>query len=95
MPSSFSTDRAAELDARDPLASFRDAFLSDPGVLAYFDGNSLGRPLAATRDRLVGLVDTWSSRLIRGWDEGWMTLPETVGDRIGAITLGAAARMSL
>src|SRR3954452_4509352 len=84
-------DRAAELDDGDPLASYRSAFLPDPAVRAYFDGNSLGRPLRATRDRLAGLVDTWSSRLIRGWDEGWMTLPETVGDRIGALTLGAAA----
>jgi kynureninase len=84
-------DRASALDSADPLASFRSAFLPDPHVVAYFDGNSLGRPLAATRDRLAGLVDTWSSRLIRGWDEGWMTLPETVGDRIGAVTLGAAA----
>ncbi|BDZ44522.1 kynureninase [Naasia aerilata] len=58
---------------------------------AYFDGNSLGIPLAASRDRLAGLVGTWSSRLIRAWDEEWMALPETVGDRIGALTLGAAA----
>ncbi|MCU1570808.1 MAG: aminotransferase class V-fold PLP-dependent enzyme [Naasia sp.] len=83
-------DRAHELDAEDPLGSFREHFLPAPGVLAYFDGNSLGRPLRATRDRLAGLVDTWSSRLIRGWDESWMALPETVGDRIGALTLGAA-----
>jgi len=91
MPPTSVTARAADLDERDPLASFRAAFVVDPGVRAYFDGNSLGRPVAATRDRLAGLVDTWSSRLIRGWDEGWMTLPETVGDRIGLITLGAAA----
>ena len=85
------TDRARELDAADPLGPLRSAFLPDPDVRAYFDGNSLGRPLAATRDRLAGLVDIWSSRLIRGWDEGWMALPEEVGDRIGALTLGAAA----
>jgi kynureninase len=84
-------DRAAELDAADPLAAFQGAFLADPEVRAYFDGNSLGRPLHATRERLAGLVDTWSSRLIRGWDEGWMTLPEAVGDRIRALTLGAGA----
>jgi kynureninase len=82
--------RAEALDAADPLAGFRDAFVPDSGVRAYFDGNSLGRPVAATRDRVNGLLDTWSSRLIRGWDEGWMILPEQVGDRIGALTLGAA-----
>ncbi|HEY8589195.1 MAG TPA: aminotransferase class V-fold PLP-dependent enzyme [Naasia sp.] len=83
--------RAADLDAADPLGAHRDAFLPDPGVRAYFDGNSLGRPLRATRTRVAGLVDTWSSRLIRAWDEEWMGLPEEVGDRIGAVTLGAAA----
>jgi kynureninase len=86
------TARAAEaLDAADPLARFREAFVPDTGVRAYFDGNSLGRPLVATRERLNGLLDTWSSRLIRGWDEEWMTLPEEVGNRIGALTLGAAS----
>src|SRR3954447_6219375 len=90
-PMATRVDRPAQLDARDPLASYRSAFLLDPAVRAYFDGNSLGRPLRATRDRLAGLVDSWSSRLIRAWDEGWMALPEAVGDRIGALTLGAAA----
>ncbi|WP_210509096.1 kynureninase [Naasia sp. SYSU D00057] len=90
-PRTAHVDRARELDEEDPLASFRAAFLPDPDVRAYFDGNSLGRPLTATPDRLAGLVHTWSSRLIRGWDEEWMALPETVGDRIGALTLGAAA----
>ncbi|MDQ4137278.1 MAG: kynureninase [Actinomycetota bacterium] len=83
-------ERAQALDASDPLAGFREAFTTEPGVRAYFDGNSLGRPVRATRDRLQSLVDTWSTRLIRGWDEGWMTLPEAVGDRIGSLTLGAA-----
>ena len=83
-------ERAEALDAADPLALFRDAFVPDPGVRAYFDGNSLGRPLLATKDRVNGLLDTWSTRLIRGWDEGWMTLPEEAGDRIGRLTLGAA-----
>jgi kynureninase len=32
----------------------------------------------------------WGERLIRGWDEGWMELPLTVGDQLGAAVLGAA-----
>ncbi|MGD8193397.1 kynureninase [Herbiconiux sp. P18] len=82
--------RAAALDADDALAPLRDAFVADPAVRAYFDGNSLGRPLRATAGRMTALLDGWSSRLIRHWDEGWMAAPETVGDRIGALTLGAA-----
>ena len=32
----------------------------------------------------------WGGRAIRGWEEGWMELPLTVGDRLGAAALGAA-----
>jgi len=78
-------------DAADPLASFRERFTPAPGVVAYLDGNSLGRPPAAAADRLAGFVrDDWGTRLIRGWDEGWWTLPERLGDRIGGLALGAA-----
>jgi kynureninase len=39
--------RAEALDAADPLAPMRDRFLTPDGfdVVAYLDGNSLGRPL--------------------------------------------------
>jgi kynureninase len=83
-------DRAHALDAADPLAPFRDRFL--PGdVHAYLDGNSLGRPLAATADLIDRFVrEQWAGRLIRGWDEGWLDWPEQLGDRLGATALGAA-----
>ncbi|MGH3565677.1 MAG: kynureninase [Pseudonocardia sp.] len=82
--------RAAELDAADPLAHLRSQFLDAPGVVAYFDGNSLGRPLAGTADRLDRFVrDEWAGRLIRGWTDGWMDWPERVGDRLAAAALGA------
>ncbi len=82
---------AAELDAADPLAAFTTRFEAAPGVLAYFDGNSLGRPVAGLAQRMEGFVrQDWGTRLIRGWDEGWMSLPERLGDRIGEVALGAA-----
>jgi kynureninase len=84
---------AEELDARDPLASRRELFVGsdDPAVVAYLDGNSLGRPLRASAERLASFVpDAWGDRLIRGWDEEWFDLPLTLGDRIGSVTLGAA-----
>jgi kynureninase len=88
-PDGFAS-RAAELDAADPLARFRERFLLHSDVVAYLDGNSLGRPLADSADRLDRFVrDTWAGRLIRGWDESWMDWPEQVGDRIGAVALGA------
>ncbi|HXV94864.1 MAG TPA: aminotransferase class V-fold PLP-dependent enzyme [Pseudonocardia sp.] len=83
--------RAAELDAADPLAGFRGRFLPAADVLAYLDGNSLGRPPAVTPERLDAFVrEQWAGRLIRGWTDGWLTWPEQVGDRIGATALGAA-----
>ena len=52
-------DRAAALDASDPLAGFHDQFIGsdDPKIIAYLDGNSLGRPLRATRDRISRFVE--------------------------------------
>lgn len=92
MPTDSALDaEAAALDAADPLAAHRDAFVGAESPLVYFDGNSLGRPPRATADRLARFVtDEWGGRLIRGWDEAWMELPFTIGDRIGASTLGAA-----
>ena len=83
---------ARRLDEADPLAHHRDAFVGSETSLIYFDGNSLGRPPRATADRLARFVtDEWGGRLIRGWDETWMELPFVIGDRIGALALGAAS----
>jgi kynureninase len=80
------------LDAADPLASFVDRFSPAGDVVSYLDGNSLGRPLRVTPDRLTAFVaHDWGSRLIRSWDEQWMDRPTRLGDRIGAAALGAAA----
>jgi kynureninase len=84
-------DRAADLDAADPLRAFRDRFVAMEGVVAYLDGNSLGRPPLTTPERLDRFVrEEWGGRLIRGWDEGWMDLGQRIGDRLGRVILGAA-----
>jgi kynureninase len=102
--------RAQELDAADPLASYRSLFygtdngaasdVSDspataadiPGMpIAYFDGNSLGRPTIASMKRIEKFLRAdWGTRLIRSWDEQWMELPMDLGDALGAAALGAA-----
>ena len=80
-----------QLDAADPLAKYRDRFVGADTPLAYFDGNSLGRPLKNTAHRLADFVhQEWGSRLIRGWDEQWFDLPIRLGDRLGRALLGAA-----
>ncbi|MEP9383789.1 kynureninase [Nocardioides cheoyonin] len=83
--------KARALDAADPLAAYRDEFVEVDGLVAYLDGNSLGRPLKTTRERLASFVDgPWGSRLIRAWDESWMDAPTELGDLIGRVVLGAA-----
>ncbi len=85
-------DEARALDAADPLRAHLDAFVEAPGVRAYLDGNSLGRPLRDMPEKLAAFVrDDWGTRLIRSWDEQWMALPMELGDRIGRVALGAAA----
>lgn len=85
-------EEAARLDAADPLAAFRAEFVLPEGVVAYLDGNSLGRPLKATGPHLARFVEeTWAERLIRAWDEQWMELPFAMGDLIGRVAVGAAA----
>jgi kynureninase len=90
LPTEF-VELAADLDGRDPLAAFRAEFVLPEGVLAYLDGNSLGRPLKVTGERLARFVHgEWGERLIRAWDEQWLDRPTAVGDLIGRAVLGAA-----
>ncbi|NRQ50311.1 kynureninase [Aeromicrobium stalagmiti] len=88
----MSVSDPAPLDAADPLGPFRERFVIDHDLVAYLDGNSLGRLPRATLERLTAFVrEEWGGRLIRGWSESWVELPVTVGDELGAALLGAAA----
>jgi kynureninase len=80
---------AERLDAGDPLAAFRGAFVVDDPGLIYLDGNSLGRLPRAAAERLGRFtVEGWGGELVRGW-EHWLGLPLEVGDRIASTLLGA------
>jgi kynureninase len=83
-------DRAATLDAADPLASWRDQFhVADPD-LSYLDGNSLGMPPLRTRPRIDQLLtDGWATQLIGSWDQ-WLDMPQRVGDQLAPL-IGAGA----
>lgn len=81
---------SAALDAADPLAAHTKKFVREGDVVAYLDGNSLGRPLKASADRLADFAqNAWGGRLIRGWGEDWYELPLTIADELAASTLGA------
>ena len=88
---------ARRMDRIDGLAHYRARFLgtdADPETAnprSYLDGNSLGRPLRASAERIADfLQQDWGTRLIRGWDEQWMELPLQIGDDLGRACLGAA-----
>jgi kynureninase len=78
---------AERLDARDPLASFRERFVIEDEDTLYFDGNSLGRLPVSTRARLHGMIDEWGARLVGGWAD-WIDAPARVGDALAEV-LGA------
>jgi kynureninase len=95
-PIARSRDDALALDRADPLAGFRERFLPAERGLIYLDGNSLGRPPRAARDRLLRVVQhEWAERLIRSWDEGWFELPVRIGDLIASTCLGAAPAQTI
>jgi kynureninase len=79
-------NQARELDREDKLAHFRKEFLIDDTNLIYLDGNSLGRLPLRTIERMKSVVvDEWGKRLIRGWNDRWMNLPEELGKKISKI----------
>ncbi|WP_419996740.1 kynureninase [Streptomyces boninensis] len=90
--------RAAELDAVDPLAGKRDAFVLDAasddapgGAGVYLDGNSLGALPKTVPGRVADVIAReWGELRIRSWTEsGWWSAPERIGDRIAPL-IGAA-----
>lgn len=84
-------NQAQALDAADELAHFRERFVHDEPDLIYLDGNSLGRLPQVTAEHLQKVVSQeWGRRLIRGWNEGWYELPETVGAKVAQL-VGAKA----
>jgi kynureninase len=86
LPDNLDRNACAALDARDPLAMFRDRFLND-GSTIYLDGNSMGRLPKAAIARLQEMAEhEWGTILVRGWTEsGWMESPFRVGDSIGQL----------
>ena len=91
----FTRQDALDLDAKDPLAKYRDLFVfTDPDV-CYLDGNSLGRLPKSTVETINKfLIEGWGTKIVDGWGE-WIDKAETTGDLIGRAALGAAAGQTL
>ncbi len=90
IPDRLAVDTVRAMDAADPLADRRSLFALPPALI-YLDGNSLGPPTATMVERYADFLRSeWGARLIRGWYEGWMALPERLGEKIGRL-IGAPA----
>jgi kynureninase len=71
----------------DPLLAYRERF----PILAktnYLISNSLGAVPAAVAQSLQGYYDSWASRGVRAWDDGWWGLATDLGD-LAAPLIGA------
>jgi len=91
--SADSRRRAAALDARDPLASFRDRFFLPPTGHVYLDGNSLGLLSREAEAAVLRTLDEWKRLGIEGWTAArppWFFLAEELA-RLVAPLVGAAA----
>jgi kynureninase len=68
----------------DPLLAWRKEF-PILGHTTYMISHSLGAMPRRTADRLQEFGDTWATRGIRAWEEGWWEMPVTVGNLVGSI----------
>jgi kynureninase len=83
-------DYALALDAKDPLAKYKDQFVVTDPTLCYLDGNSLGRLPKKTIDVVNNyLHNEWAPKVVEGWAD-WIDEAESTGDLIGRAALGAA-----
>jgi kynureninase len=51
----------------------------------YMISHSLGAMPERARERVAEYADTWATRGIRAWEEGWWEMPVTVGNLVGSI----------
>jgi kynureninase len=68
----------------DPLLAWRKEF-PILGHTTYMISHSLGAMPQRAADRVREFTDTWATRGIRAWAEGWWDMPLTVGNLIGSI----------
>lgn len=68
----------------DELLSYRSQFPILEKT-TYLINHSLGAMPAKTYNRLHDYAETWATRGIRAWAEGWWEMPLTVGDKVGRI----------
>ena len=77
-------------ESMDELLSYRQQFPILERTV-YLINHSLGAMPAKTYDRMHEYAETWATRGIRAWEEGWWEMPVATGDKLARI-MGAEAR---
>ncbi len=80
--------------AKDPLLKWRAEFPILEHT-TYMISHSLGPMPRRTATALKEFTDTWATRGIRAWEEGWWEMPLTCGDLIGRIIGAAPGRVAM
>ncbi len=77
---------------QDPLLSWRKEFPILEHT-TYMISHSLGPMPRRAQTALAEFTNTWATRGIRAWDEGWWEMPVTCGDLIGSIICAPKGRV--
>jgi len=75
--------------AMDPLLAWRGEF-PIVGRTTYMVSHSLGAMPRRAARHLSEFTDTWETRGVRAWEEGWWEMPLAIGNLVGSI-IGAGA----
>jgi kynureninase len=82
--STLSQQSVSPAFSHDPLLAWREEF----PILAhttYMISHSLGPMPRRVQTALQEFTNTWATRGVRAWEEGWWMMPITCGDLIGSI----------
>jgi kynureninase len=80
--------------AADPLLRWRNEFPILEHT-TYMISHSLGPMPRRVEIALKQFTDTWATRGIRAWEEGWWEMPLTCGDLIGSIIGAPKGRVAM
>ena len=87
IPHSLDVREHEQLDAKDPLAKFRERFFIPKGQI-YLDGNSLGLMSRDAERTLLAVLEKWKTVGIGGWiggDSPWFTMAELLSERVAKL----------
>src|SRR5215203_2486762 len=82
------SQRARENNRMDDLLKYRSEF-PILETTTYMISHSLGAMPRRVYDRLHQYAETWATRGIRAWAEGWWSMPVTTGNKIANL-IGAS-----